>query len=118
MLPRTRRLVREQDYRRVYQRGVHYSTPTLVLKVLRVPTPFRVGFVVSQKVAKKANKRNEIKRQIREAVRLRLNMFSEGWDCVFIARNSYDIDKRQENLHNIDFLLRKAGVIQKSAKIS
>ena len=63
----------------------------------------RFGFAVSKRIGKSV-KRNKIKRQMREAARLRQEQILSGWDFVFIARNpitqaSYqDIDLAQQQL--------------------
>ena len=46
----------------------------------------RFGFIVSQKVAKKANQRNLVKRRIREVVRKELGRIRPGYDVVIIAK--------------------------------
>jgi len=45
----------------------------------------RFGFAVSKRIGK-AVRRNKIKRQMREAARLRQKDIQPGWDLLFIAR--------------------------------
>ncbi len=45
----------------------------------------RFGFAVSKRIGK-AVQRNKIKRQMREAARLRQEQIQPGWDLLFIAR--------------------------------
>ncbi len=45
----------------------------------------RFGFSVSKRVGK-ATTRNRVKRRMREAVRMQIDLLVPGWDVVFIAR--------------------------------
>jgi len=47
----------------------------------------RIGFVVSNKVAKRANRRNKIKRQLRAIVRANLSDIQPGYDYLIIVRS-------------------------------
>lgn len=80
MLPKPHRLCKTQEFTRVYQGGRKAVSPHLVLRVLSLdaspnlgqqggrPPSCRVGFVVSQKVSKRAVIRNQIKRRLRAAI--------------------------------------------------
>jgi ribonuclease P protein component len=80
VLPKPHRLCTTQDFTRVYQGGRKALSPHLVVRVLSLhassdpgyPSPpsssCRVGFVVSQKVSKRAVIRNRIKRWLRAAM--------------------------------------------------
>lgn len=71
----------------------------------------KVGFVVSTKVAKKANVRNLIKRRMREVVRKHYGNLEKGLDIAFMAKAEAvtmifaDIEK------SILELLSKAGIL-------
>ncbi len=80
MLPKPHRLCTTQEFSRVYQGGRKAASPHLILRVLALDTfpnlgqqgshlpCCRVGFVVSQKVSKRAVIRNQIKRRLRAAM--------------------------------------------------
>ncbi|MEB3312600.1 MAG: ribonuclease P protein component [Cyanobacteriota bacterium] len=80
MLPKRHRLCTTQEFTRVYQGGRKAVSPHLAVRVLSfqafsgpgyhspVPPACRVGFVVSQKVNKRAVIRNRIKRRLRAAM--------------------------------------------------
>lgn len=70
----------------------------------------RYGFSVSSRIGN-AVKRNRIKRRLREAMRLRMEQVSPGWDIVFIARHLIC----NANYHEMDAacarLLRRAHLL-------
>jgi len=90
MLPRTNRLLRNQDFRRVYERGRSFSTPHLLVKALRRGdnTLTRIGIVVGTKVSKRAVERNNVRRRIRELLRGSKLVKTRGFDIIISARPS------------------------------
>lgn len=69
----------------------------------------RCGFIVSRKLGR-AVARNRIRRQLREAVRVRFGAIRPGWDLVFIARAPIgQADFRQIGAA-VESLLRQAGL--------
>lgn len=83
MLPAKHRLRRLKDFDILYREGRFVPGRLIQAKVWRIEpdkyqrrafstTDLLIGFVVSTKVSKSAVKRNRIKRQMREAVRLLL----------------------------------------------
>lgn len=108
MLPRKQRLVREADFRRVYQKGATAFSPSIILKAVPNGLPeSRFGIVVSLKVSKKAVDRNRIKRQIGEAIRLILAKIKTGRDILLIVKKGQNIDNYDEINYNIEQLFRK-----------
>jgi len=71
MLPPQHRLSNFKEFSEVARHGRKYFGPhfRVSIKVLQKPTPTKVGFVVSKKVARKAASRNLLKRRMRETVR-------------------------------------------------
>ena len=84
--PKSVRLLRSSDFRRVYDHGVRYSCPLFSAFYLAQPEGGRaVGFTTPKKLGK-AVKRNRIRRRVREAARLELASLSAGWSIVFNPR--------------------------------
>ena len=83
MLPKEYRLKRMKDFEILYQEGRFVGGRLVTAKVWKIdPEKYprrdykkdnlKIGFVVSKKVHKSAVKRNRLKRQMREVVRLLL----------------------------------------------
>lgn len=83
MLPREKRLTKERDYKRVYQKGSFFSAGFFNVKALKNNLSYsRIGIVVTKKAAPKATDRNKIKRQLR-ALSLKLyQLLPVGFDVV------------------------------------
>lgn len=87
MLSRLNRIAKDKEIKRIIRFGRTRSTPLFVLKTLKngfgIP---RFGFVVSNKVAKKAVARNKLRRRLREITRDFLGGGFGGFDFLIIAR--------------------------------
>lgn len=89
MLPRQNRLAAASDIRLVFNKGRAYYSPFWVVRFFggRTVLVSKATVVVSNKVHKRANKRNRIKRIAREVLRLGLSHISQGY-WMLIARPS------------------------------
>ncbi len=87
--PKAWRLLRPQEFRKVYDGGQRYSCP--LFAVFSHPSgearPARFGFTCPRALGK-AVARNRIKRRVRECVRLRAERFPAGVDFVFNPRRA------------------------------
>jgi len=85
--PKRVRLLRSQDFRRVYNEGTRFAGPFFAAFCLHEPDGAgpRVGFTVPRALGK-AVVRNRIKRRVREAVRFHLNQLSPQWSIVINPR--------------------------------
>ncbi|MGI6711253.1 MAG: ribonuclease P protein component [Bacillota bacterium] len=81
------RLKKREDFKKTYQKGWKVVGPYLILYYRKNNLDiYRIGFSVSKKVGK-AVVRNRVKRILREICRLNEELFPQGWDFIFIARN-------------------------------
>ena len=90
--PKSSRILRRSDFRRVYDEGSRFSGPLFSAFYLRNDDPgrppgARVGFTVPRAIGK-AVKRNRIRRRVREAVRAVLPVAGPRWDIVINPRRS------------------------------
>ena len=67
----------------------------------------RVGISVSKKLGDAVD-RNRIKRQVREMAKATIDFENESKDIVIIVRQGYLKNDYQDNLSNLDKLLKKA----------
>lgn len=120
MLPRRARLRKNRDFQAVYRVRKSWATPHLVLYVrtrpisAREPSPMRLGFVISTKVAKRAHDRNRLKRRLREICRARLlseRRAGRSWDALFVARASATTLTFAEINLEVETLCRQAGLL-------
>ena len=87
MLPGCLRLKRQQDFNRVYKRGVSAAYPAFVLHRRPNGGGRRFGFSVSKKVGN-AVVRNRVRRRFRHAVYGLRELFPDGADYIFVARTA------------------------------
>ena len=86
MLKKANRLTKSKEIAEVLKKGKAAYWPILMVKFLKNDLPYsRYAIIVSNKVSKRANKRNLIKRRIREIMRLAMSQVKKGYDAVIIA---------------------------------
>jgi ribonuclease P protein component len=85
--PKRVRLLRSQDFRRIYDDGTRYASPLFAAFCVREPEPQgpHIGFTVPRALGK-AVVRNRIKRRFREAVRSCLDGLNPQWSIVINPR--------------------------------
>ena len=112
MLPKIDRLRKKKDIERVFGKGKRFKEDFLILKITRNDlSQTRFGFIVSQKVSKKAAVRNKIKRRLRELVRLKLKKLKKGLDALLIVYPGLEIKDFWEIEGTINRLFLKAKII-------
>lgn len=87
MLKREFRLTDNKDFQTVYRRGRYNATALFSVNVL--PNRFgftKIGIVVNKKVAKKANERNTVKRQVREIARYLFSKLKKGQSIIITVK--------------------------------
>jgi ribonuclease P protein component len=87
--PKTNRLLKSADFRKVYDQGSRFSCPYFVAFLLRQSTNHgpRFGFTIPRAVGK-AHDRNRIRRRIREMIRVRLAGIDANFDVVINPRRA------------------------------
>jgi len=86
MLPKEYRLTKSQEIKRVYFEGQRNKKGVFRInyKKNNEKCP-RFAFVVPNKVAKQATKRNRIKRQLRSIISLNLDIFTKNFDIIVLV---------------------------------
>lgn len=93
-------LKKNSDFKKVYTKGKSAANRYLVLyKFPNKESERRFGFSISKKVGK-AVCRNRLRRILKEICRLNLERFPDGYDFIFIVRQSAsDQEYRQLEKH-------------------
>ena len=87
MLPKKYRLPLRTELHRAQREGTTYQFPFFGLLVAKNKLSLsRFAFIVSNKIHKKATKRNRIKRLLGESVRSLLAKTNPGFEVVFLAK--------------------------------
>lgn len=86
MLPKLHRLTQERDFNRAFRRGRSCFGQLIGIKAFKNNLGHsRFGFIVSNKIAKKASRRNLIKRRLRAAIHQELKNIKPGYDFAIVA---------------------------------
>lgn len=126
MLQTENRLIKVRDFNLLLKHGAWFNSDNFSLRVLDlgksqnvVPVKedksifvkqLRIGFAVGLKISKSAVKRNRLKRQVREVVRLLLKegKIKTGYYFLFVAKaGSLNLDYEKIELQVLE-LLKKA----------
>ena len=111
MLNKNNRLKKRGDFDRVFKRGRKFKEDFLSLRAIKNNfQKSRFGFIVSQKVSKKAVLRNKIKRRLRTIVETKMPKIKEGLDIVLIANPGLEKKDFWELEEIIDNIFKRSGL--------
>ena len=117
MLPQTNRIKKKRDFETIFKNSSSFKGGLFILKATKNKLGLnRFGFVVSQKVSKKATIRNKIRRRLVEAVRLKIKDIKIGTDIVLVALPGIEKKRLSEIEEVIDNALIEAKLINKDKK--
>lgn len=86
MIPKEYKLKKENDFKKVFNKGKYYQSGLVSLKILKNNLQKnRFACAVGLKVSKKATQRNKIKRRIEEIIRTDLGELKQGFDIVIMV---------------------------------
>lgn len=113
MLAKINRLQKTKDIERVFKKGKGVKEGLLILKTVKNNLDnSRFGFIVSQKVSKKASLRNKVKRRLRDLVKGRFKKIKRGKDNLLIALPGLERKSFEEIEEAINKLFKKAKLIE------
>ncbi|MFH0856794.1 MAG: ribonuclease P protein component [bacterium] len=114
MLPKQNRLTKNKEFENIFENGDSFFTKILGIKYVKNEINItRFGIIISNKVSKKAVVRNKIKRRLREILRLNFDQIKKGCDIAILARPGISNCEYDELEKNIEYALRKTGLIFK-----
>lgn len=113
MLPLKNRLKKKKDFDEVFKKGKGIEGFFLFLKIKNNDLEeSRFGFIVSQKVSKKAVIRNKIKRRLRETIASKKNFIKQGLDVVVLAKKGAERKNFLETKEELVGLLKKIKALE------
>jgi ribonuclease P protein component len=111
MLLKENRLKKKKDFSAVFKQGKTFKEKFLILRIRKNNQKnFRAGFVVSQKISKKAVVRNKVKRRLRQAVRTKTGEIKKGVDIVLITLPGIEEKNFLEIKEAVDKIFKKAKI--------
>lgn len=108
------RLRKNEDFRKVYQKRKSMANKLLIIYISENGCEFnKVGFTVSKKVGKSVV-RSRVKRLLSESYRLNSEKVVQGYDIIFVARNTCAEATYKEIESALVHLLKKMKLINKN----
>lgn len=91
MLSKQNRLQKDKEFTKVFRTSRPVFTDNIAVRVMkRFDTkPSRFGFVISNKIDKRATRRNALKRRLRSATRELLPGLKSGFNVVILVKKNY-----------------------------
>lgn len=84
MLPKINRIKKKKDFEIIFKKGASLKNNLFILRFVKNNlNQNRFGFVVSQKISKKATIRNKIRRKLTEAIKIQAKNIKTGTDLSF-----------------------------------
>jgi ribonuclease P protein component len=106
-------LRRQRDFSRVYNKGKSRGSKYVVVLYKENGLGFtRTAFVASKKVGNSVD-RNRARRIMREAWRSYSDQIVQGYDIVFVARNTISGQKEKEVEKNLKTAVQACGLLKK-----
>ena len=103
-------LRRKSDFSAIYNKGKSVGERYVVLFYKKNGLEYnRTAFLASKKVGK-AVARNRARRLMKESVRQLDGHFPDGYDYIFIARNTINNSKCADVKKSIEAAMKKAGI--------
>lgn len=110
MLPKVNRLTEKSDFDRAVRDGRVFQSQSFGLAVLEEKdfgAPPKFGFIISNKISKKAVDRNRVRRIMRDVVRKSLDLIPSGYIFIFLAKKSIIERSALELRRELEEILRK-----------
>ncbi|MFA6078439.1 MAG: ribonuclease P protein component [Candidatus Omnitrophota bacterium] len=111
--PKKEHLIKTKDFRKAYKEGVPYRAGPIILYSVRNGSEYsRLGVVVSARNVKLANRRNRIKRLLREAYRKTKKGIKTGFDIVLVVKKDLSRGYFYKDIEKVFLRLIKEAHLQ------
>lgn len=111
---KTKVLTDNRDFQKLYHRGKKCVSALFAVYYRQNGTPeIRIGITAGKKLGC-AVKRNRVRRQIREVIRLSAHELTPGFDIVIVARTRAIGKAWQDQREDLLGLLRSGGLISRA----
>jgi len=112
MLAKENRLREKKDFERILKKGRVFRGRFLILRIIENKLgKTRFGFIVSQKISKKAVVRNKVKRRLREIMKTKIKNLKKELDIVFITLSGIELKTFSEIKEEIEEILERAKIL-------
>ena len=114
MLPKQNRIQKDREFQRVFKNSRPFRMQNLSIRTAKNNTReanIRFGFIISNKIEKRATRRNALKRQLRELSLGLISRLKPGYDVVVVIQKDFNFPYRQEEIKTqFEEGLTKAGI--------
>jgi ribonuclease P protein component len=112
MLEKINRIKKKKDFELIFKNSKSFKNNLFIFKIAKNSLQLnRFGFVVSQKVSKRATDRNKVKRRLSDLVRAKIGSIENGTDLVIIALPGIEKKEFSEIREAVDSSLIRAKLI-------
>ncbi len=112
MLSRKYKLKKDNDFKKVFNKGKYYQKDFIKIKFLENDLEInRFGLVIGLKISKKAVQRNKIKRQLEEVIQSELEQMKKGIDIIILVQPEIIEKEYQEIKETLIELFKKSKII-------
>jgi len=114
MLPKINRIKKKKDFEVIFKTAKSLKESFVILKTVKNNLGVnRFGFVVSQKVSKKATERNRVRRRLASIIKSEGKNIKAGTDLVLIALPGIEKRSFLEIKDFFNKVINKAGIVIK-----
>jgi len=112
MLAQINRIKKKKDFETIFGNSKSLKNNLFIFKIAKNDLGLnRFGFVVSQKISKRAVVRNKVRRRLSEAVKVEMANIKSGTDLVIIALSGIEKKEFVEIKESLNNALAKSGLI-------
>ncbi|MCL5410731.1 MAG: ribonuclease P protein component [Patescibacteria group bacterium] len=105
MLPTKYRLQKSTDFQKVFKNSRPIRLLNLTFRAFKNPrlasdgeTRIRFGFIISNKIDKRATRRNALKRQLRQVASDLISELKTGYDIVTVVHKDFPFPYEQDEI--------------------